>query len=422
MTTDGATGTVVLVRVVTSLLDWFRRRSPSAVVVDAALAAVLGVVTVVSALVQGELEDQRLTAVGLALLALEVVPLVWRRRAPLVVATVSIAAAAAYGMAELPDPAVLFGPLLAFYTVAASRPRSVSLPFAVAVLGGSALCAAAVGGGDADAADIAVGYFSAITAWVVGDTTRGQRERTAWLEQRRAESARQAARDERLRIARDLHDVVAHHVSVIAVQAEAAQEVMTSQPDRASAAMASAADTARTALGELRRMLGVLRSDQSLAPQPDLDTVDELVESVRHAGLPVSVRTTGEPRPVAASVGLTVYRVVQEALTNVLKHAGTCRAEVRLEFGDDELLVTVVDDGTGSPASPPSAAGNGRGGGRSGGHGGGGGGGHGLVGMRERVAAVGGRFAAGPAPGGGFEVSARLPLGRDSSGVAGPSP
>src|SRR5262249_9140117 len=140
-------------------------------------------------------------------------------------------------------------------------------------------------------------------------------------------------------------DVVAHHVSVIAVQAEAAQEVLATQPERAGAAMANVADTARTALGELRRVLGVLRTDVSLAPQPDLATVDELVASVRGAGVPVTVHARGEARPVDPMVGLTAYRVVQEALTNVLKHAGPCRASVDLEYGDDDLVVTVRDDG-----------------------------------------------------------------------------
>jgi len=384
------------------LRSWWRRVPTE--VVDAALAAVLAVVTVVSVVVQGRVEDQRLTPGGLALIAVQVVPLVWRRRAPVVVAAVSIAGAAVYGLAEQPDPPVMFGPLLAFYTVAAYRPRRVSVPFALVALIGAAV-SVTIAGSDADAADITVGYFSSITAWVVGDTTRGQRERAAWLEGRRVEAARQAARDERVRIARDLHDVVAHHVSVIAVQAEAAQEVLSTRPDRAGAAMASVADTARTALGELRRLLGVLRSDQSLAPQPDLDTVDELVESVRHAGLLVSLRTTGEPRSVAPVVGLTAYRVVQEALTNVLKHAGTCRTEVGLDFDGDVLVVTVTDDGRPSSRPQPSPPVDDRNG-----DGTGNGAGHGLIGMRERVAVVGGTLEAGPVPGGGFAVSARLPL------------
>jgi signal transduction histidine kinase len=302
------------------------------------------------------------------------------------VLVVTMAAAIAYGLAELPDAPIMFGPLLALYTVAAHRPRSITVP----VLGTLMVVAAASipFGDDSDAADVVVAYFSGITAWVIGDTARTQRERNELLEERRSEAARQAANDERVRIARDLHDVVAHHVSVIAVQAEAAQEVLASQPDRAAEAMASVADTARTALAELRRLLGVLRSPTALAPQPDLDGMDELVDSVRHAGLAVEVSTTGEPRPVDAVVGLTAYRVVQEALTNVLKHAGDCRASVNLDFADDALVVTVTDDGRSTGTGD----------------------GHGLVGMRERVTMLGGSLDAGPGGNGGFAVRARLPL------------
>jgi signal transduction histidine kinase len=256
---------------------------------------------------------------------------------------------------------------------------------------------------------VAVSYFSGVTAWVVGDTTRGQRERARWLEERRADAAHQAARDERVRIARDLHDVVAHHVSVIAVQAEAAQEVLATQPERAAAAMGHVADTARSALAELRRVLGVLRSDAVLTPQPDLSTLGDLVVSVRAAGLPVTLRWDGVgPAGVGAVdavVGLTAYRIVQEALTNVLKHAGPCRAEVVLALapapGGEALEVTVTDDGRG-PGSPNGA-------------------GQGLAGMRERVAVLGGRFDAGPGAAGGFAVHARLPVPAGPVGPVAPA-
>ncbi|MGH9209888.1 MAG: sensor histidine kinase [Acidimicrobiales bacterium] len=380
------------------------RRLPDALV-DGLLAALLLVITLVTVAVQGDLEDQSLTALGFVLLVAQAVPLIWRRRAPLVVVAVSGAAAIAYGIAEQPDPAVMFAPLLAFYTVAAYCPRRTSVPAAIAIVVGAG--AAIVFSGDSDAADITVGYFSGITAWVVGDTTRGQRERAVWLEERRADAARQAAADERIRIARDLHDVVAHHVSVIAVQAEAAQEVFAAKPDRAADAMARVADTARTALAELRRLLGVLRSDAGLTPQPDLATVDELVASVRGAGLAISLRTSGDAaRAVDPVVGLTAYRVIQEALTNVLKHAGDASAEIDLEYGDDALVVTVVDDGaSGGRSGDTTAPGPGRNG-----RGVVAGAGQGLIGMRERVAVLGGSLETGPRPDGGFSVRARLPL------------
>jgi signal transduction histidine kinase len=158
--------------------------------------------------------------------------------------------------------------------------------------------------------------------------------------------------------------------------------------------MGNVADTARAALGELRRVLGVLRSDAKRTPQPDLAALAELVASVRGAGLPVNVRTTGDERPVDALVGLTAYRVVQEGLTNVLKHAGPCQADVALDYGSDELVVSVVDDGEG--LAQPAVNGDGSG--------------QGLAGMRERVAVAGGVFAAGPRDEGGFAVRATLPL------------
>ena len=257
------------------------------------------------------------------------------------------------------------------------------------------MVAAALGiafGDESDAADIAVGYFVGITAWVVGDMVRAQRERAALLVAHRDEAVQRAAADERVRIARDLHDVVAHHVSVIVVQAEAAQEVLAARPEQAGAAMATVADTARSALTELRRMMGVLRSDATTAPQPDLAALDELADVVRRAGLPVTLRRTDPVPPVDPVIGLTTYRVVQEALTNVLRHApGATRADVDVAVDDHALLVTVSDDGP--PVAAPGSTGLG------------------LVGMRERVGVLGGTLDAGPSAGGGFRVRARLPLG-----------
>jgi len=377
------------------LLDpW--RRLPT-LVVDGLLAAVVGAVTVVAVVVEANSEGPELRPIGWPLLALQVVPLAWRRQAPTVVAALSTGGALLYGMSYLPDAPVMFGPLLAFYTVAAFRPRSVSVPVAVAVMGLAAL--SIVFGDDSDAADVAVNYFAGITAFVVGDTTRGQRERTAWLEERRADAERRAVSDERIRIARDLHDVVAHHVSVIAVQAEGAQSVIAVSPERAEKAMADVADTARTALGELRRMLGVLRTGDGRAPQPDLAAVDDLVESVRRTGLAVNLRTTGPARPVGGLVGVAAYRVVQEALTNVVRHARAHQADIEVAFADGDLVITVADDGRAGGAGAngdgdPSRAG-----------------GFGIAGMRERVATLGGELDAGARPDGrGFLVRARLPL------------
>lgn len=376
------------------LLQRWRRLPPWAA--DVAITAAVAVVTATSIVVGDDDPSERMTALAWGLQALQVVPLLWRRRAPVVVLAVVSVAAFAFGMAALPDPAIPFGLGVAVYSVGAYRPRRVSVPCAVAIVVAAALVLAF--DRQADAADVAVNYFVGVTSWMVGDTVRTQRERAAWLLERRDDEARRAVADERLRISRDLHDVVAHHISVIAVQAEAAQEVLAANPQQAGAAMATVADTARTALGELRRVLGVLRSEAALVPQPGLAALGDLASSMGQAGLAVDLRTTGETRPVDGVVGLTAYRVVQEALTNVLRHADARHAAVDLAFDTRSLVVTVDDDGRGPTVdgSPP--------------------GGQGLVGMRERLAMLGGDLDTGPAPGGGFRVRARLPLPVGSTG------
>ena len=225
-------------------------------------------------------------------------------------------------------------------------------------------------------------------------------ERAEWASAQREQEARRATLAERLRIARELHDIIAHHVSVIVIQAQGAQRVADREPDRARQAMADVERTARTALEEMRRMLGLLRSPDD---GEDADTLDithgmadiaALAGRMTGAGVAVTVRTTGEPFGVPEDVGLAVYRIAQEALTNVLKHAGPAQAEVHLHYGE-QLEITVSDDGRGAAAvltgtEPPGA-------------------GRGTTGMRERVAMLGGRFSAGPRPGGGFQVRAVIP-------------
>ncbi len=219
---------------------------------------------------------------------------------------------------------------------------------------------------------------------------RDQRARIA--ERERDVAAREAVVEERARIARELHDVIAHNVSMIVVQAGAERRVL----DDASASTREVLQTieriGRTALTEMRRLLGMLRSDANpLAPQPGLGDVPRLVTQVREAGLPVELSIDGERRELPVGIELSAYRIVQEALTNALKHAGEARAAVRIRYGDDSLELEIVDDGAEN-------------GGRAAG------GGHGLVGMRERVALYGGRFDASPDPAGGFVVRAKLPI------------
>jgi len=219
------------------------------------------------------------------------------------------------------------------------------------------------------------------------------RERALKAERDREERARLAVSDERARIARELHDVVGHSVSVMTVQASAARRLLRPHQEQEREALLVVEQTGREALAEMRRLVGVLRRPEespALAPQPSLEQIERLVENTREAGLPVDLRIEGEPVQLPAGLDLTAYRLVQEGLTNTLKHAQAQRAEVVVRYEDGYVELTVSDDG--------------RGGGN------GGGGGHGLVGMRERVSVYGGELEAGPRAGGGFRLRARLPV------------
>ena len=272
--------------------------------------------------------------------------------------------------------------------------------------------------------------LAAAGAWLVGLMVRRQlqtrtehitllAERADLLAARQAESERRAALAERLRIAREMHDIVAHHVSVVVIQAQGAQRVADSDPDRAKTAMADVERTGRTALDEMRRLLGLLRSgepgadreagtagqlpgiaqlpDGAYRPPQGLADIDILAERLQRAGLGITIVRRGEPRCMPDDVALTVYRIVQESLTNVLKHAGPATVTVELEFAD-QLGVTVTDDGRGASAALSAVPGTGRG----------------TTGMRERVAAAGGKLSTGPRPGGGYRVHATIPLGESS--------
>jgi signal transduction histidine kinase len=208
------------------------------------------------------------------------------------------------------------------------------------------------------------------------------------------ERAAAAVSEERARIARELHDVVAHSVSVIAVQTGSMRRRLRHERPAEARELSAMEQTARQARAEMRRMLGLLRSDYEageLAPQPGLGEVGRLVEQTREAGLAVELRVAGAERPLPPGVDLAAYRIVQEALTNVLKHAGPARASVGVDFGDRELGLEISDDGRGAPAEANGA-------------------GHGLVGMRERVLLYGGTLETGPGGDGGFVVRARLPI------------
>ncbi len=299
-----------------------------------------------------------------------------------------------------------FALAVALYTMVAFVGRRQALVYAVWLLFGTVVWAAWRVTRPAEAAFFV--FFIAVIfgfSWALGEFVGARRAYQRELEQRlklleteRDQQARIAVGEERSRIARELHDVVAHAVSVMVVQADGAGYAIKSNPELAEAAMRTIADTGRQALTELRRLLGVLRSeDQSgtqWAPQPGAGDLAELTENLRTAGLPVRLETTGELGALPAGLGLGIYRIVQEALTNTLKHAGAgASAVVRVTQVGDHVALEVADDGYGTPNDLVSVSG-----------------GNGLIGMRERAGVLGGTLEAGPNPGGGWRVRAVLPL------------
>jgi signal transduction histidine kinase len=244
------------------------------------------------------------------------------------------------------------------------------------------------------ASGVALSFLQVLAFWLAGVFVHARR-RAARLAARSAalqRQAEQAAAAERTRIARELHDIVAHHLSVVVLQAAGARA--SGKP--AGATLEKIENSARQALAETRRLLGVLRDPEEeagLAPQPGIGELDALAASVRAAGLPVNLVIDGDPAALPAAVDVSVYRIVQESLTNVLKHAGPASADVTIDCAGDTVTVEVTDNGIAEPGRGAAA------------------GGHGLAGMRERAAVFGGELAAGPRPGGGFAVRARLPLG-----------
>jgi signal transduction histidine kinase len=323
------------------------------------------------------------------------IPLAWRRRAPFAVAIVVMVTAAvqsiAVGSAPTPDSA-LPAWLLAIYTMAAGCERRAAL-VGLAV----SMAAGAIWLGIDDFLLPLVVFGG---AWLAGRFARQTRvyaqmaeERAAALERAREADARAVAADERARIARELHDVVGHRVSVMVVQAGAERLALDSPRANTKATLQAIETTGRQVLAEMRHLLGVLRAaddDVKRRPLPTLGDLAELLDDVRAAGAAVELRIEGEPFVVPDGVGLSAYRIVQEALTNVLKHARPARAEVVIGYEPDGIQVRVADDGRGAAQLNGS--------------------GHGLVGMRERVALYGGDFSASAGPAGGFVVCARFPL------------
>ncbi len=363
--------------------NWLRRHP---LLVDVGIAGLLLLVSVVTAVHQ----DRGVTGIALGVAA--TLPLLWRRQRPVEVVTVVTAASIA---------TVALGPWLPFplgvalYTLAA-RPngrgaRSVGAASVAAVAATLAVT------NRSHLGDSVWHLLFLAAAWLLGDSLRSRRayileieEKAERLERERELQSRRAVAEEQARIARELHDVVAHALSVIVVQAAAADDVFEVEPRRAREPIRAIELAARSALGDLRRVLGILHGDAEYAPQPGLGRLDALVEQVRATGLEIALEVEGAPRPLPAAVDLSAYRIVQEALTNTLKHARAAHATVRVRYGP-ELDLEIGDDGAGGESN-------------------GGTGGSGLIGMRERVAVLGGSVATGPRPGGGYLVSARIPI------------
>ncbi|MFI0372825.1 sensor histidine kinase [Actinomadura sp. 1N219] len=270
--------------------------------------------------------------------------------------------------------------------IAATRRRRVSLPVAAGTLAVQGLSAVVFV--SADEVLITTVVLAVAVTWLAGNSVRVRR---ANAEMMRVQATAQAVAAERLRIARELHDMVAHSIGIIAIQAGVGGRVIDTQPAEARNALDAIEATSRDVLSGLRRMLTALRKDDPgaapLGPSPGLDELDRLADAANDAGVRVDVRWKGERRPLPPDVDLSAYRIVQEAVTNVVRHAGTSECRVTIEYGDEELSVEVDDDGRGGVVGT----------------------GYGIVGMRERVGLLGGEFAAGPRPGGGFRVAARIP-------------
>jgi signal transduction histidine kinase len=362
---------------------------------------------------------------SVALLLLQTIPLIFRHVAPLPVLIVTGAATTIHAFFATDSLSSSLGSLVALYTVADHLDRRTAVASTIAL--GTALGAlVAVKGG----IPLALGSLvqlevTCFVCWLLGTWSRERRayigtveERAERAERDRAVERERAVVEERSRIARELHDVVTHHVSVIVIQAGAARRALARHPADATTAIEAIDGAGRQALLDMRRMLGILGAPgpaettaEAREPMPDLDRLGALLETVRAAGLPVELSIAGERRPLDPGVGLSAYRIIQEALTNALKHSAGARTRVEVEYEPGSLLVRVSDEGAARP-SPASA--QGRDPDSTDEHGGDpgvAGLGRGLIGMRERAAMLGGTLEAGPfGPGGrGFRIEARLP-------------
>jgi len=357
------------------------------------------------------------SVLAVLLTLLVILPLIFRRRYPLGVLIFMTLAVIAFRTSAIPESSFIsYALLLAFFSAGAygqqqyrNLIRGVSAFLIIALLVYEIFYQQL--GADFPTQTILyqlsvilLNVFLFAAAWWIGEVfrTREQRElelqeKTRQLEKERDENARRAVVDERVRIARELHDVVAHHVSVMGIQAGAARRILKQQPDKANDVLSQIEASSRQAVAELQRLLGFLRADNQvddIAPQPSLQQLDSLVNQMRLTGLSVSVKIDGEKISLPPGVDLSAYRIVQEALTNTLKHAGPVHADVTIRYTGNAVELEIIDNGNTPEAEINAEKGNGRG----------------LIGMRERVSLHGGEFFAGRIPAGGFAVKAKLPL------------
>jgi len=372
---------------------------------DVLLAVAVTGVQIAAVLLAGRDQPERtpLDVFGAGLLAAGGLVLAVRRRHPVVVLWVVVASTLAYSLTDFPAGGVVLPLIVAFFTAQTSGHRvagfgAIALMYVTFVWNG-ALMGTEPGPSLVEAVAIAAWMLVLVAVAEIVRVRRAYvgevRERAREAERARAEEALRRQGEERLRIARELHDVLAHNISLMNVQASTALHLLDERPQQARPALMAIKQASGEALGELRSVLDALRQAGEAPPRtpaPGLSGLGELVSQAATAGLPVETIVEGVARPLPARVELAAFRICQEAVTNVIRHAGPASAWVRLAYGEGELVVQVDDDGRG-------AASNGSGGG-----------GNGLPGMRERAAALGGSVETGPRPGGGFRVRARLPL------------
>jgi signal transduction histidine kinase len=382
-----------------------RRVNPHAVDFVLALTFTVAALWTVAERVGDENEFRDDDFLGIALLLLQTVSIAARSVFPLGALIVSVAAISLHiSIGYQGVPAGTFSALIIVYSAASLTDTRQGILAALITFAGVTIYYA-TDRSDPGPVQAIVTYSTYAAGWGLGMYSRGRREYTnlveeqaSLLERERELQAREAVADERARIARELHDIVGHALNLIVIQSGGAQRVLQSKPELARDSLVSIESAGRQALTDMERMLGILRAtgevDDGLSPQPGLGQVQQLAADVTQAGLPVDVVVEGTSRPLPPSVDLSAYRIIQEALTNALKHAGPARARVTIHHRPESLELEVSDDGRGARDGGGDDGREGRG----------------LIGMRERVGMFGGELSAGPRPGGGFRVHVRLPL------------